>query len=233
MAAFERVAPATAQRQGRMWVVGAGACMALLAMVAVVRSPGVTSAAQRSSDTGAILQRARALKAAGLHANGYAVDKSLRTARLRTHGARVTMLDEEEDIDAPTEEDRAAQMSNIDDPGPDITLGVPVHNSHYCFEDREGGEVDGGYGDGCSTETMATANGADYTKPLPTIREEDAPVEAPPDTPDVAATGDADEPDENDAMITGGTSGPCDGYDELTIEWLDCQAEAYGDFERR
>ena len=34
MAAFERVAPATAQRQGRMWVVGAGACMALLAMVA-------------------------------------------------------------------------------------------------------------------------------------------------------------------------------------------------------
>ena len=182
---------------------------------------------------GAILQRARALKAAGLHANGYAVDKSLRTARLRTHGARVTMLDEEEDIDAPTEEDRAAQMSNIDDPGPDITLGVPVHNSHYCFEDREGGEVDGGYGDGCSTETMATANGADYGKPLPTIREEDAPVEAPPDTPDVAATGDADEPDENDAMITGGTSGPCDGYDELTIEWLDCQAEAYGDFERR
>ena len=34
MAAFERVAPATAQRQRRMWVVGAGACMALLAMVA-------------------------------------------------------------------------------------------------------------------------------------------------------------------------------------------------------
>ena len=108
----------------------------------------------------AILQRARAFRADGLHANGYAVDKSLRTARLRTHGARVTMLDEEEDIDAPTEEDRAAQMSNIDDPGPDITLGVPVHNTHYCFEDRAGGEIDGGYGDGCSTETMATADGA-------------------------------------------------------------------------
>jgi len=219
--------PGASRRWAFVSAVGAAAMM-LVVLVALTGSSGKqTSDAQITtleSQGGNLLQRAQALEDAGMMWNGDTVaNKLLRKARLRTSRARVTMLNELDDAvnslhsdpDSPDDQDRAT--IGLSDFGPDITLGVPLKGTRYCFEDKDGNPT-GSYGDGCEGQSMATARGADYTKPLPPIKP-DPPTPPLPDPVDAMANPPPDEPNANDAALT---ASDCDSLEDDEDAWLEC-----------
>jgi len=169
----------------------------------------------------------------------------LKTAKLRTHGARTTMLDN--DLDALTNPDPDAPDETIDVAAGDLAypsdLEVqPLSGTKYCYDEATK----------CAGEMMTTARGANYARPPPpppppvdiaaetaaaSVVEDDSDPDDPTEQ-DAAATSeestsidmgddsDPDAPDEADSMQDVDAGVGCDQYEDVDEEaWLECQSE--------
>jgi len=182
--------------------------MALIILVAIAqagKNAGPVSEKENGgwemSEGERLLARTRQLNKAGLLENGDTVHLQLKTAKLRTHGARTTML---EDYESYSDYPKDLEQQSME-------------GTRYCYDTVTD----------CRGQIMWTAKGADYSRPPPPppppvdVAAIQAAASVVEDTSDPDAPGPVDEAQAESAANA--YEGGCDGLDDE--EWIECEAE--------